>query len=69
MRGGVLVLRYYLTAVRSAKGSRIPLTWSLAPGGWDGLSRLQGSAGGWREAGRRSGRLLIGREKEELRDA
>ena len=24
--------------LRSAKGSRIPLTWPLAPGGWDGLS-------------------------------
>ena len=31
--------------LRPAEESRIPLTWSLAPGGWDGLSRLQGSAG------------------------
>ena len=30
--------------LRSAEESRIPLTWSLAPGGWDGLSRWQGNA-------------------------
>src|ERR1700726_58370 len=52
--------------LRSAKESRIPLTWSLGPGGWDGLSRLYGNAGASREAGRRSARLLIVREKEEL---
>jgi hypothetical protein len=42
--------------LRFAKGSRIPLTWSLAPGGWDGLSRLHGNAEQSRGAERQSAR-------------
>jgi hypothetical protein len=42
--------------LRSAEESRIPLTWSLAPGGWDGLSRLQGNAGFSRGMKRQSGK-------------
>src|SRR3954471_2235505 len=53
--------------LRPAEGSRIPLTWSLAPGGWDGLSRLQDSAGAERKAGGRSANVLIEKEKENLR--
>jgi hypothetical protein len=64
MRDGISVFRYYLTALRFTEVPRIPLTWSLAPGGWDGLSCHYGTRVCSTEGVVESSMQLIGREKK-----